>query len=208
MSDELRESLESVGATWQPLEPDPAEEWVLASGRVGWVRADLLREADELLAALERLGARRDALQNELDITLADARKEGAEEGARAASLVLSELASYRLELASAAASAAMEIAVGVVGDSVVANDAALEAFAAKALGQLDTFDALAVEVAPEMVGPISAVVADVPVVANADLAVTDVRVLLPGGKREFRLAEALQHLHPAVRASIEGADD
>jgi hypothetical protein len=205
----LSTSAEPVSALpgWSPVTADPAEEWVLAGGTVAWVRADQLGEIDEVLVRLGELRRRRDQLADERVAELAEARVRGAREGAAAAAAVLAELASYRSELADAAAHAAIEIAVGIVGQAVATDDGALQAFARHALGDLGALEATAVEVAPEMVAPISALLSPLSVVGHADLTATDARVLLPSGKREFRLAEALQHLHEAIRASIEDPD-
>jgi hypothetical protein len=197
----------SVESGWHPAPPVRSEEWVLAGSAVGWVRAETLGEVDEILAGIAQLELRRDRLAGEVAAELGAARRRGAEEGAEAVATLLTDLAAYRRRLAHAAADAAFELAVGAVGDVISTDASALEAFVLRALGDLGEVDALAIEVSPSMVVPVSALFDSLSVVAASDLEVTDVRLILPSGKKELRLARVLESLRGAVLETIESSD-
>lgn len=190
---------------WAPIPADEAEAWVLASPIVGWVARDDLDRAARLLEEIGRLEAYRECLSTELERERATARTLGVAEGAAAVEELTAAVAAERSRLRSAAADVAVQIAVGIVGDSVLRDCNALRAWAGHALGDLDTAEATEIEVAPELVELVTPLVG-VPVRAGVGLGLADARVLVAAGKREFRLSEVLATLRPEVETSLEGA--
>lgn len=196
--------MSEVERGWIRADAEPAESWVLASSVVGWVARAKVEVAEQLLADLQRLEKQRDALAEELAAERLSAREQGVAEATRDVAAVVDELRAERRRLVSAAAEAAIQIAVGIVGDAVAGEPPALESWVSRALGESAALEGVTIEVAPSMVDLVTPLVAN-PVRAGVGLGPTDARVLMPDGKREFRLSAVLAQLRPGIEAALEG---